>query len=104
MLSLSYRQVLILGEMSMNNMTKIAAMCLPGLMASVSQAADVITGGYMSRVDVSTVKQAIAKGERSTNPLAWCRMSAWFMEQIEPLADYPDEWVGDQPWFDRSHC
>jgi protein tyrosine phosphatase (PTP) superfamily phosphohydrolase (DUF442 family) len=38
--------------------------------------------GYMNRVDVNAVKQAIAKGECSTNPLAWCRMSAWFTDKV----------------------
>jgi protein tyrosine phosphatase (PTP) superfamily phosphohydrolase (DUF442 family) len=45
--------------------------------------------GYMNRVDVDAVKQAIEAGECSTNPLAWCRLTSWFMSQAEPLADYP---------------
>lgn len=33
---------------------------------------------YLNRVDVGKVKQAIAQGECSTNPLAWCRLGEWF--------------------------
>jgi protein tyrosine phosphatase (PTP) superfamily phosphohydrolase (DUF442 family) len=37
--------------------------------------------GYMNRVDVGAVKQAIAEGECSTNPLSWCQLSAWFSDK-----------------------
>ena len=45
--------------------------------------------GYMNRVDVDAVKQAIEAGKCSTNPLDWCRLTGLFMSQDEPLADYP---------------
>jgi hypothetical protein len=50
--NLSYRQALILGEITMNNVTKIAAMCLLGLMASVSQAADMASDDGMMKDDM----------------------------------------------------
>ena len=43
--------------------------------------------GYLNRVDVDALKQAIAGGECSTNPLAWCRFNAWFVESVDALAD-----------------
>lgn len=43
--------------------------------------------GYMNRVDVEAVKSAMAEGECSTNPLAWCRLIGWFSsEKIEAVA------------------
>lgn len=44
--------------------------------------------GYLNRVDVGEVKQAIADGECSTNPLAWCQLGEWFANKDEAPAGH----------------
>ena len=43
--------------------------------------------GYLNRVDVNAFRQAIAAGECSTNPLAWCRLNAFLLDKFDSLAD-----------------
>jgi len=44
--------------------------------------------GYLNRVDVGEVKLAIADGDCSTNPLAWCRLGDWFADKDEAPAGH----------------
>lgn len=51
-MNLPCRQDGILGEITMNNVTKIAVMCLFGLMAGISQAADMKSDDGMMKDDM----------------------------------------------------
>ncbi|MEH6800482.1 MAG: dual specificity protein phosphatase family protein [Halopseudomonas sabulinigri] len=46
--------------------------------------------GYLNRVDAGEVKLAIADGECSTNPLAWCQLGEWFAHKDRSPSHHQD--------------
>lgn len=39
--------------------------------------------GYLNRVDVAALREAVSAGECSTDPLAWCHVSDWWRGEPE---------------------